>query len=64
VKIITPGWSRASPEDDIVNYGLTALYAIDKRHNESFRYFMTGSPFEYTFVRKLYTLHREFLIDN
>jgi phospholipid-binding lipoprotein MlaA len=53
-----------SPEDDIVNYGLTALYAIDKRHNESFRYFMTGSPFEYTFVRKLYTLHREFLIDN
>jgi phospholipid-binding lipoprotein MlaA len=53
-----------SPEDDIVNYGLTALSAIDKRHNESFRYFMTGSPFEYTFVRKLYTLHREFLIDN
>lgn len=53
-----------SPEDDIVNYGLTVLYAIDKRHNESFRYFMTGSPFEYTFVRKLYHLHREFLIDN
>jgi phospholipid-binding lipoprotein MlaA len=53
-----------SPEDDIVNYGLTALYAIDKRHNESFRYFMTGSPFEYTFVRKLYNLRREFLIDN
>lgn len=53
-----------SPEDDIVNYGLTALYAIDKRHNESFRYFMTGSPFEYMFVRKLYHLSREFLIDN
>lgn len=53
-----------SPEDDIVNYGLSALYAIDKRHNESFRYFMTGSPFEYTFVRKLYDLSREFLIDN
>ena len=53
-----------SPEDDIVNYGLSALYAIDKRHNESFRYFMTGSPFEYTFIRKLYDLSREFLIDN
>jgi phospholipid-binding lipoprotein MlaA len=53
-----------SPEDDILNYSLTALYAIDKRHNESFRYFMTGSPFEYMFVRKLYNLRREFLIDN
>ena len=53
-----------SPEDDIVNYGLTVLYAIDKRHNESFRYFMTGSPFEYMVIRKLYVLSREFLIDN
>lgn len=53
-----------SPEDDIVNYSLTAIYAIDKRHNESFRYFMTGSPFEYDLVRRLYLLKREFLIDN
>lgn len=27
-----------------LNWSLTALYAIDKRHTESFRYFMTGSP--------------------
>jgi phospholipid-binding lipoprotein MlaA len=53
-----------SPEDDIVNYSLTAIYAIDKRHKESFRYFMTGSPFEYDLVRKLYLLKREFLIEN
>jgi phospholipid-binding lipoprotein MlaA len=53
-----------SPEDDLLNYGLTAVYAIDKRHNESFRYFMTGSPFEYDLIRKLYLLKREFLIDN
>lgn len=53
-----------SPEDDLLNYGLTAVYAIDKRHNESFRYFMTGSPFEYDLIRRLYLLKREFLIDN
>lgn len=52
------------PEKDVVNYGLTALYAIDKRHQESFRYFMTGSPFEYDLVRKLTLLKREFLVEN
>ncbi len=51
-------------DEDILYWSLTGLYAIDKRHKESFRYFMTGSPFEYTFVRKLYNVHREFLIDN
>ena len=50
------------PEEDILSYGLTALYAIDKRHTEEFRYFMTGSPFEYTLIRKLYLLKREFQI--
>jgi len=49
---------------DVLNYGLTALYVIDKRRNESFRYFMTGSPFEYDLVRRLYLLKREFLIEN
>ncbi len=53
-----------SPEDNALNYSLSAIYAIDKRHNESFRYFMTGSPFEYDLVRRLYLLKREFLIDN
>ncbi len=51
-------------EESLLNYGLTGLYAIDKRHTESFRYFMTGSPFEYDLIRKLYLLQREFLIDN
>jgi phospholipid-binding lipoprotein MlaA len=51
-------------EKDVLNYSLTAIYAIDKRDNESFRYFMTGSPFEYDLVRRLYLLKREFLIDN
>ncbi len=51
-------------QEEILNYSLTGLYAIDKRHTESFRYFMTGSPFEYDLIRKLFLLQREFLIDN
>ena len=49
---------------DVVNWGLLALFAIDKRHKYSFRYFMTGSPFEYEIIRKLYNIQREFLIEN
>jgi phospholipid-binding lipoprotein MlaA len=51
-------------DEDILSYSLTGLSAIDKRHKQSFRYFMTGSPFEYTMVRKLYKVQREFLIEN
>jgi len=50
--------------EDLLNYSLTGIYAIDKRHNEPFRYFKTGSPFEYDLVRKLYLLKREFQIEN
>jgi phospholipid-binding lipoprotein MlaA len=53
-----------SPEDDILNYSLSALYAIDKRSNEPFRYYKTGSPFEYDLIRKLYLIKRQFLIDD
>jgi phospholipid-binding lipoprotein MlaA len=53
-----------SPEDDILNYSLSAIYAIDKRHNEPFRYYKTGSPFEYDLIRKLYLIKRQFQIDN
>ena len=49
---------------DRVNWGLLALFAIDKRHKYSFRYFMTGSPFEYEFVRKVYQEYRKFLIES
>ena len=53
-----------SPEDDILNYSLTGLYAIDKRSNEPFRYYKTGSAFEYDLIRKLYLIKRQFQIDN
>jgi phospholipid-binding lipoprotein MlaA len=51
-------------DKDVVNWGLVALFAIDKRHKYSFRYFMTGSPFEYEMIRKFYQVYREFLIEN
>jgi phospholipid-binding lipoprotein MlaA len=47
-----------------LNYSLTGLYAIDKRHTEPFRYFKTGSPFEYDLIRRLYLIKRQFQIDN
>jgi phospholipid-binding lipoprotein MlaA len=36
------------------------LLGIDKRRNIPFRYYQTGSPFEYDWVRLLYTEVREF----
>jgi phospholipid-binding lipoprotein MlaA len=53
-----------SPEDGILNYSLTGLYAIDKRSNEPFRYYKTGSAFEYDLIRKLFLIKRQFQIDN
>jgi phospholipid-binding lipoprotein MlaA len=38
------------------------LYAVDLRRNISFRYYGSGSPFEYDLVRFLYTKKREFEI--
>ena len=38
------------------------LYAIDLRRNINFRYFGSGSPFEYDLVRFLYTRTRELRI--
>jgi phospholipid-binding lipoprotein MlaA len=49
-------------EEDLLKNGLTVLSAIDKRYRTPFRYYGTGSPFEYDLVRMLYTLQREFLI--
>jgi phospholipid-binding lipoprotein MlaA len=38
------------------------LYAVDLRRNIDFRYYGSGSPFEYDLVRFLYTKKREFEI--
>ena len=51
-------------EQDYVNWALTGIYAIDKRHNEPFRYYKSGSPFEYDLIRRLYLLKREFQVND
>jgi len=37
---------------------MTVLRVLDKRHTTKFRYYQTGSPFEYDLVRLLYTRMR------
>jgi len=39
------------------------LYAVDARHRVEFRYYETGSPFEYELVRLLYTKYRQLEIE-
>ena len=41
-----------------VSWGLGALNAVDQRSNINFRYYSTGSPFEYENVRFLYVRKR------
>jgi phospholipid-binding lipoprotein MlaA len=43
-------------------FGVGLLNAVDTRANISFRYYETGSPFEYELVRYLYTRMREIKI--
>jgi phospholipid-binding lipoprotein MlaA len=40
-------------------YTMDAMKAIDQRANVAFRYYETGSPFEYEWVRLLYTTKRK-----
>jgi phospholipid-binding lipoprotein MlaA len=44
--------------------GVYVLYPIDLRRGIPFRYYQTGSPFEYELVRLLYTQRRKFEIAN
>ena len=51
-------------DEDKIQGALLLLSAIDARHQESFRYYQTGSPFEYDLIRFLYLLKRKFLIEH
>jgi phospholipid-binding lipoprotein MlaA len=41
-----------------VSWALGSLNAVDQRSNVSFRYYSTGSPFEYEYIRFLYVRKR------
>jgi phospholipid-binding lipoprotein MlaA len=51
-------------ENKELSYVYSGMNAIDKRHQTSFRYYETGSPFEYELVRLFYTEARKIMIDN
>ncbi len=56
-------YSAVDPFDNddsfAISSGITTLEAIDARHQQSFRYFESGYPFEYYLVRFLYHEKRE-----
>ncbi|VGO22628.1 MlaA family lipoprotein [Pontiella sulfatireligans] len=51
-------------EERNLSLGLSALRAVDKRHQIGFRYYETGSPFEYEMVRMLITEKRIIQVEN
>jgi phospholipid-binding lipoprotein MlaA len=51
-------------DKDAIEAAAFILEAIDKRHLESFRYYETGSPFEYELIRFFYLTKRQFDIGN
>jgi phospholipid-binding lipoprotein MlaA len=59
----TVAFSVAGPpawvDDDTATLVFSGVAAVDKRHRESFRYYRTGSPFEYEMIRMLYKSKRE-----
>ena len=64
----TVAFSVAGPpawvDDDATTMVFTAVSAVDKRKRTPFRYYGSGSPFEYEQIRLLYTKQREFAIDD
>jgi len=50
-----PAWV----DDDTTTLVFTGVAAVDKRHREAFRYYESGSPFEYELIRMLYKSKRE-----
>ncbi|ABA89018.1 VacJ family lipoprotein [Syntrophotalea carbinolica DSM 2380] len=46
-------------ESNTASRTFTGVSTVDRRHRQSFRYYQTGSPFEYEMVRLFYTKKRE-----
>ena len=50
-----PAWV----DDDDVSLVFNGVSAVDQRHRQAFRYYESGSPFEYELIRMLYSAKRE-----
>ncbi|MCK5422113.1 MAG: VacJ family lipoprotein [Deltaproteobacteria bacterium] len=64
LKEMIHGLNLKSGQEGTLQTSLTLLDAIDTRRKESFRYYETGSPFEYDLVRFFYLMKRQLLIDH
>ncbi|MES1943460.1 VacJ family lipoprotein [Salinisphaera sp. PC39] len=53
----------ALEDHDVRRLAYWTLYALDKRDRTEFRYYQTGSPFEYTLVRLVYVNYRQLEIE-
>jgi phospholipid-binding lipoprotein MlaA len=53
-----PAWV----DDDDTTLIFNVVAAVDARHRQSFRYYKTGSPFEYEMIRMLYAAKRDIQI--
>jgi len=53
------GMDRNVDHGNAIVNGLTALKAVDNRHQQPFRYYDSGYPFEYEMVKFLYRQKRE-----
>jgi len=56
-------WRRATDMETWQEWARDILWAIDTRAHVAFRYYETGSPFEYDMVRMLYTTKRKLDIE-
>jgi phospholipid-binding lipoprotein MlaA len=45
-------------DNSTASQAFTSVSSVDRRHRQPFRYYQTGSPFEYEMVRLLYTQKR------
>ena len=63
-EMIDRGLDLNSGQESALSYGSDVIDAIDTRHQQSFRYYETGSPFEYELIRTLYLRSRQLLVEN
>ena len=56
-------WDRATDLETWQDWTITLLRVIDTRANVDFRYYETGTPFEYEYVRWLFTTKRRMDIE-
>jgi phospholipid-binding lipoprotein MlaA len=61
--LINEGTDWSTSTEDKVKWSLTGLRILQTRSNVKFRYYETGSPFEYELIRFLYLKNRQVQIE-